>query len=184
MKLYKRILSILCVAGMIVSSFPFTAMATGDDGAVQPAASGQTVEVSGSIVWKNQDEQSLPSSVSVTLYANGEATETKQTVTAETDWAFTFSGLAEEDESGKIVYTVVQAAVEDYTTSYSQDTLTITNTYTGETAVQTDRKAEDRATSYSQDALTITDTYTDETAVRTEQKVDISGTVHWVNRDK
>ena len=184
MKLYKRILSILCVAGMIVSSFPFTAMATGDDGAVQPAASGQTVEVSGSIVWKNQDEQSLPSSVSVTLYANGEATETKQTVTAETDWAFTFSGLAEEDESGKIVYTVVQAAVEDYTTSYSQDTLTITNTYTGETAVQTERKAEDRATSYSQDALTITDTYTDETAVRTEQKVDISGTVHWVNRDK
>ena len=184
MKLYKRILSILCVAGMIVSSFPFTAMATGDDGAVQPAASGQTVEVSGSIVWKNQDEQSLPSSVSVTLYANGEATETKQTVTAETDWAFTFSGLAEEDESGKIVYTVVQAAVEDYTTSYSQDTLTITNTYTGETAVQTDRKAEDRATSYSQDALTITDTYTDETAVRTEQKVDISGAVHWVNRDK
>ena len=184
MKLYKRILSILCVAGMIVSSFPFTAMATGDDGTVQPAASGQTVEVSGSIVWKNQDEQSLPSSVSVTLYANGEATETKQTVTAETDWAFTFSGLAEEDESGKIVYTVVQAAVEDYTTSYSQDTLTITNTYTGETAVQTERKAEDRATSYSQDALTITDTYTDETAVRTEQKVDISGAVHWVNRDK
>ena len=179
MKLYKRILSILCVAGMIVSSFPFTAMAR-----VQPAASGQTVEVSGSIVWKNQDKQSLPSSVSVTLYANGEATETKQTVTAETDWAFTFSGLAEEDESGKIVYTVVQAAVEDYTTSYSQDTLTITNTYTGETAVQTDRKAEERATSYSQDALTITNTYTDETAVRTEQKVDISGAVHWVNRDK
>ena len=62
--------------------------------------------------------------------------------------------------------------------------MTITNTYTGETAVQTDRKAEERATSHSQDALTITDTYTDETAVRTEQKVDISGTVHWVNRDK
>ena len=73
---------------------------------------------------------------------------------------------------------MVQAAVEDYTTSYSQDTLTITNTYTGETAVQTERKAEDRATSHSQDALTITDTYTDETAVRTGQKVDISGAVH------
>lgn len=54
MKLYKRILSILCVAGMIVSSLPFTAMATGDDGTVQPAASGQTVEVSGSIVWKTR----------------------------------------------------------------------------------------------------------------------------------
>lgn len=97
-----------------------------------------TTDVSGKIVWVNRNQQNSsarPTSVTLTLYANGTATDHIITVTApsssSTTWPFTFSGVPATDENGAINYTVVESTVSGYETTYSTDTLTITNSYIG-----------------------------------------------------
>ncbi len=94
------------------------------------------IDLSGNVIWVNRDQQasaSRPTSVTLTLYANGVATDNAITVTGSgTTWPFTFTDLPALDENGTAIeYTVVETAVSGYEITYSFDTLTITNSYLG-----------------------------------------------------
>ena len=86
-------------------------------------------------VWNDANDQDgkRPANVTIKLFANNVDTGKSLTVAGD-DWKGTFTDLPKYDEKGvEIVYTVKEVAVTDYTTTYSEDTLTITNSYTPET---------------------------------------------------
>ena len=101
----------------------------------------EKVDISGVIKWSNRDKQSSsqrPTSVFITLYANGEQVDTMPVsfpgggANANADWSFSFTNLEKNDSNGDIIrYTVRQSDLENYETSYSANTLTVTNTYIG-----------------------------------------------------
>ena len=81
-------------------------------------------------VWSGAEESDkVP--VTITLKANGDATNETVTLNAENQWTATFKDLAEKDENGKIDYTVSEIAVKGYTSTVTGDVangFTITNT--------------------------------------------------------
>ena len=87
------------------------------------------ISVSGSKTWVDGNNQDgvRPESITVHLKANGVTIATK-TVTAENGWAWTFENLPEFENGKRITYTVVEDAVEDYSTTYNG--YNITNTHT------------------------------------------------------
>src|SRR5699024_1686909 len=74
----------------------------------------------------NQDGK-RPESITVRLLADGEEVESVD-VTAETDWAFTFTDLPKFKNGTEINYTVQEDGVKDYSTAV--DGFNITNSYT------------------------------------------------------
>ena len=73
-------------------------------------------------VWDDDDNRAgmRPDSVTVTLYADGVSTGKTAVLSKDNEWDATFSGLAKFRDGGvPIVYSVVEAAVEGYETSYS-----------------------------------------------------------------
>ena len=93
-------------------------------------------------VWKDDDNRNgvRPESVDIQLYANGEAYGDIVTVEANNKgvWTYTWDGLYANENGEPIVYTVKEVNVdENYTASYSEDTLTITNTHEPETVSKT-----------------------------------------------
>lgn len=93
-------------------------------------------------VWKDDDNRDgvRPESVDIQLYANGEAYGDIVTVEANNKgvWTYTWEGLYANENGEPIVYTVMEVNVdENYTASYSEDTLTITNTHEPETVSKT-----------------------------------------------
>ncbi|MBP5678850.1 MAG: Cna B-type domain-containing protein [Bacilli bacterium] len=99
--------------------------------------------VAGIKVWSDDENRDLlrPTSVTITLYADGVATETA-TASVESNWEYSFEnlpkyvnqGTEEEPDKHEIVYTVGEAK-EDIPTGYtpSVDGTTITNTHKPET---------------------------------------------------
>ena len=89
-----------------------------------------TTTVRGTKVWvDNSNSKGLrPDSIEVILYANGVPTDEVPTWTKNGDtWSFVFSDLPYADESGKrIVYTVSESPVPEYTASYNGTTITNT----------------------------------------------------------
>ena len=87
------------------------------------------ISVSGSKTWVDGNNQDgvRPESITVHLKANGVTVATK-TVTAENGWAWSFENLPEFENGKRITYTVVEDAVEDYSTTYNG--YNITNTHT------------------------------------------------------
>ena len=87
------------------------------------------ISVSGSKTWVDGNNQDgvRPESITVHLKANGVTIATK-TVTAENGWAWSFENLPEFENGKRITYTVVEDAVEDYSTTYNG--YNITNTHT------------------------------------------------------
>ena len=87
------------------------------------------ISVSGSKTWVDGNNQDgvRPESITVHLKANGVTVATK-TVTAENGWAWSFENLPEFEGGKRITYTVVEDAVEDYSTTYNG--YNITNTHT------------------------------------------------------
>ena len=98
------------------------------------------IDVTVTKVWKdNNDAGSFrPDSIKLTLYRNGnvyisdfEVGADDCTVTKDSSgndvWSYTFKGLPYKDGD---TYTVTESAVEFYDTTYSSDTLTVTNTLT------------------------------------------------------
>ena len=78
-----------------------------------------------------------PENIIYTLYQNGSKYMTEEnqeysiTVTADDNWKATFIKLKESDPDGrKYTYTVQEADVINYKTTYSNDGLTVTNKYT------------------------------------------------------
>ncbi len=96
-----------------------------------------TVNISGTKVWDDANNQDgiRPGSVTVHLFANGDE-KNSTTVTAEDDWTFVFSDLLEYDEDlNEISYTITEDAVEGYKTEITGDKtngFVITNSYTPE----------------------------------------------------
>ena len=87
------------------------------------------ISVSGSKTWVDGNNQDgvRPESITVHLKANGVTVATK-TVTEADGWAWSFENLPEFEASKRITYTVVEDAVEDYSTTYNG--YNITNTHT------------------------------------------------------
>lgn len=86
----------------------------------------ETVTVSGTKTWKDDDENSRPQSITIKLLADGIQVK-EQTVVAEDGWEWTFSDLPKYNGSREITYTVTEAPVEDYETQV--DGYNVTNTY-------------------------------------------------------
>ena len=91
----------------------------------------ETISVAGQKTWKGDDEDlvSRPTSVQVTLLADGTATQTKTVTAGNTGtWAYSFDNLYKyRDRGTPIVYSVSESGADDYVPSYSG--YDITNTY-------------------------------------------------------
>ena len=86
-------------------------------------------------VWNDNNNQDgiRPNYVVVRLYANGEATDSTATLSASNNWRHNFTNLEKNENGKEITYTVKEETkVDGYTTTYSKDGLTITNTHTPE----------------------------------------------------
>ena len=91
----------------------------------------QTVDISGSKTWNDNNDQdgARPTSITIHLTANGEIIDTK-VVTSANGWSWSFNNLPMYEEGEVVEYAVVEEAVEDYSTTYNG--YNITNTHTPE----------------------------------------------------
>ena len=84
-------------------------------------------------VWAddNDRDQLRPTTVKVQLLANGQPVGDPVELTAASQWTYTWADLPANENGSAITYTVQEVEVpDDYTVSYDQTTLTITNTHT------------------------------------------------------
>ncbi|MBQ1195616.1 MAG: Cna B-type domain-containing protein, partial [Clostridia bacterium] len=93
----------------------------------------ETIQVSVSKVWEDEDniDNTRPESITVILYANGVATESKE-ISALENWEWTFTGLDKYENGTEIVYTIAEVEVENYYSTVAGDMTTgfvITNVY-------------------------------------------------------
>ena len=88
----------------------------------------ELIEISGEKIWddENDADKIRPKSIVVELYADGEKVD-EQTVTAASNWKFTFTDLPKVKDGEEIVYTIGEVKVEGYTTKI--DGFKITNTH-------------------------------------------------------
>ena len=106
----------------------------------------EKTEVSVSKTWDDNDNQDgkRPTSITVTLYANDEATTQTLTLTAENNWSGTFTDLDKYAGGELIQYSIVEAAIDGYnvddegvaqtvTVDAENGTISITNTREPET---------------------------------------------------
>ena len=101
----------------------------------------ETTTVSGAKTWEDNDNQDgfRPESITINLLANGKVIQTL-TVTAEDGWAWSFKNLPKYENHGTLIeYTITEAAVEDYSTTYNG--FNVTNTHTPEQTSVTVTKA-------------------------------------------
>ena len=90
----------------------------------------ETTSITVTKVWNDNDniDGIRPGSIEIQLLANGE--EYGGPVTLSSPWSYTFAGLPKKSDDKDIIYTVKEISeVEGYTTTYSDDTFTITNTH-------------------------------------------------------
>uniref|UniRef100_UPI0025892C7C Cna B-type domain-containing protein n=1 Tax=Streptococcus sp. TaxID=1306 RepID=UPI0025892C7C len=94
----------------------------------------ETISVSGGKTWSDNDDQDgiRPDSITIELLANGESTGNTQTVSADTNWEYTFKDVPKYANGQEVTYTVREVNIPDGYTS-SVDGTTITNTHTPET---------------------------------------------------
>ena len=91
----------------------------------------QTVDISGTKVWSDQNNQYgvRPDNITIRLWKNG--TEVRSTTISgakdAATWSYSFTGLPKYENGKEITYTVTEDAVAGYTTSISG--YTITNSY-------------------------------------------------------
>ena len=93
------------------------------------------ITVSGAKTWDlaNEPSATLPNIITVHLLADGLILATKE-VTASDNWSWTFTNLPEYENGHKIVYSISETAIENYTTIING--YDITNKYTpNETSV-------------------------------------------------
>ncbi|SEA33730.1 Cna protein B-type domain-containing protein, partial [Lachnospiraceae bacterium NK3A20] len=103
----------------------------------------ETVAVSGSKTWDDNNDQdgARPESITIRLLANGEEVQSKE-VTASDNWSWTFSDLPKYKDGAEIAYSVKEDAVADYSASY--EGANVTNTHTpGKTSISVSKAWED-----------------------------------------
>ena len=81
-------------------------------------------------VWDDNDDAAgkRPNQIIVKLHANGLEID-RRTVTAADEWKASFPNLPVYQKGVKVVYTITEELISDYTHQIDQDTFTITNTY-------------------------------------------------------
>ena len=92
----------------------------------------EVTAITGTKTWNDNDDQDgkRPTSITVNLLADGNVYDSK-TVTAATNWTYTFNNLPVYENGQKITYAVSEDAVAGYETAI--DGFNITNSYTPET---------------------------------------------------
>ena len=124
-----------------------TAIATAEDGTTdkdedETILVNRDTSVTVNKIWvdNNNQDGKRPETITINLFADGEQIKT-QSITGTT---YTFEKLPTYSDTGNvIIYTVTENAVAEYTTTYSADTFTITNTHTPETTSVTVSKVWD-----------------------------------------
>lgn len=96
-----------------------------------------TTSVSGKKTWVGDTSNTHPASITVNLLKNGTFYE-KKVVTADDGWKWNWTDLPEFDKGIRIVYTITEDAVTDYTTEIKD--FDIINTYTPSIPVTTSVK--------------------------------------------
>ena len=92
----------------------------------------ETTEVSGSKTWVDNNDQdgARPDSITINLLKGGEVIDSV-TVTAADGWAWTFTNLPKYENGGNLInYSITEAVVDGYTTTY--DGFNVTNTHAPE----------------------------------------------------
>ena len=93
-----------------------------------------TMDITVTKTWDDKDNQDgkRPRKITVHLYANGQEVKVGEIIgTNENKWEYTFTGLPEYREGKKIIYTIQEDEVPDYTTEING--YNITNSHTPET---------------------------------------------------
>ena len=94
----------------------------------------ETISVDGTKTWIGDNEIVRPESIVVKLLADGEIIDS-QTVTASTDWTYSFDGLQKYKDGNEIQYSVIEDAIDGYQSEING--FDITNTYSpASTSVQ------------------------------------------------
>ena len=98
-----------------------------------------TTSVSGSKTWRDGNDQDglRPSSITITLLANGQPATGVEPLTVTPDeagnWSWSFDNLPKYGSNGReIAYTVTETAVDGYVTTYTADHLSVINTHVPE----------------------------------------------------
>ena len=88
-------------------------------------------EVAGRKIWKDNNDQDgvRPDSINIMLMKNGKQYES-MVVTADDDWTWSLGNLPKYENGEEIIYSVVETAVDGYTTEY--DGYDVINTYNAE----------------------------------------------------
>ena len=97
-------------------------------------------------VWDDNNDQDRirPESVAVQLYANGNAVGEAVSLSAQSDWSYTWENLPVNEKGKAIEYTVEEVDVpEGYEASFSAETFTLTNTHKPGTVAKTVAKVWD-----------------------------------------
>lgn len=108
----------------------------------------QTIHVSGSKIWDDENDQdgNRPDSITIRLYANGVEVSSRA-VTAEDHWAWSFDNLKKNENGDEIQYTISEDAIAGYSTSY--DGYNVTNSYTpGKTSITVTKNWQDNQDQY------------------------------------
>ncbi|SDZ95207.1 hypothetical protein SAMN02745687_01215, partial [Lachnospiraceae bacterium NK3A20] len=104
----------------------------------------ETISVSGSKTWDDNDNQDgvRPESITIRVLANGKEVATKE-VTETDNWAWTFKDLPKYEEGKEITYTITEDAVVGYTPEIKD--YDVTNTHTpGKTSVAVTKAWDDK----------------------------------------
>ena len=104
----------------------------------------ETVAVSGSKTWDDNNDQdgARPESITIRLLANGEEVQSKE-VTSSDNWSWIFENLPKFESGKKITYTVTEDAVADYTCEVKG--YDVTNTHApGKTSISVSKVWNDR----------------------------------------
>jgi LPXTG-motif cell wall-anchored protein len=110
----------------------------------------EKTQVEGQKLWKDADNQDgkRPNKITVNLLADGKIIDSKE-VSAADNWKYSFTDLPKFNQGQKILYTVKENQVADYSSSY--DGYNITNSYTpGKTSISVTKAWNDKN---NQDAL-------------------------------
>lgn len=98
-----------------------------------PTPREKTVEIPVEKIWKDEGhEDKRPTEITVTLYADGVATEKTLVLSATNEWKGVFRNLPEKKDGKIITYTVKEVEVKGYEsvrTGNQHDGFTLTNTY-------------------------------------------------------
>lgn len=90
----------------------------------------ETGNIAGAVVWEDGNDRDgiRPSSVTVTLWKNGTATETTMTVNEENGWCYEFGDLPVYEDGKLITYTVSGTEVTGYTAEVTERDIVYSHT--------------------------------------------------------